>query len=248
MEPLPKLLAEGVNRTNVPVYGSTVATVEITDSRGHVEAHRIPFVVTDLKRYPLYLGMPWVASCNPKMNFAQQRLLLRGRKVKDQPPFQQVGIKDAESFDRSMRDPTVDVYACSINFLGQVGPEQPNMDQMPAEYAEYADVGSEDSAKELPEHASHDLVIQLIPGSQPPHQPLYNLSATELEKLRKYLSDFLSRGWIRKSKSPAGAPILFAKKKDSTLRLCVDYQGLNKITVKNRHPLPLIPESLEQLA
>jgi hypothetical protein len=49
-------------------------------------------------------------------------------------------------------------------------------------------------------------------------------------------------------KSPAGAPILFAKKKDGSLRLCIDYQGLNKVTVKNRHPLPLIAESLERLA
>jgi hypothetical protein len=69
-----------------------------------------------------------------------------------------------------------------------------------------------------------------------------------LEVLRKYLAEYLERGWIRRSKSPAGAPILFVKKKDGSLRLCVDYRGLNKITVKNRHPLPLISESLERLA
>jgi len=58
----------------------------------------------------------------------------------------------------------------------------------------------------------------------------------------------MARGWIQRSKSPAGAPILFVKKKDGSLRLCVDYRGLNRITVKNCHPLPFITESLEQLA
>jgi hypothetical protein len=116
------------------------------------------------------------------------------------------------------------------------------MSQLPPQYAEYADVGSEDDAKGLAEHSSHDLAIQLVSDAQPPHQPLYNLLATELEVLRKYLAEYMARGWIGRSKSSAGAPILFVKKKDSSLRLCVDYRGLNKITVKNQHPLPLISE------
>jgi hypothetical protein len=70
----------------------------------------------------------------------------------------------------------------------------------------------------------------------------------ELEFLRKYVDEYLQRGWIRRSRSLAGAPILFAKKKDGTLRLCVDYRGLNEITIKNRYLLPLILESLERLA
>jgi hypothetical protein len=77
---------------------------------------------------------------------------------------------------------------------------------------------------------------------------LYSLSKTELKLLRKYLDEYLSRGWIRHLKSPARAPILFAKKQDGSIRLCVDYRGLNKVTVKNRHPLPLITESLDRLA
>jgi hypothetical protein len=60
--------------------------------------------------------------------------------------------------------------------------------------------------------------------------------------------EYLSRGWIRRLKLLAGASILFAKKKDGGIRLCVNYRGLNKITLKNQHPLPLITESLERLA
>ena len=66
--------------------------------------------------------------------------------------------------------------------------------------------------------------------------------------LREYLRDALAKGWIRESSSPAGAPILFAPKKDGELRLCVDYRGLNKITKKNRYPLPLIGEILDRLS
>jgi hypothetical protein len=175
-------------------------------------------------------------------------MLFRGEKDKEKGAFQQIAIKDAELFNRSMQDPRTDVYTCTVNFVGQTTPVQANKAQIPPDYADFVNVGSEEDAKGLAEHSSHDLPIQLVPDTHPPHQPLYNLSATELEVLRKYLAEYIARGWIRRSKSPAGALILFVKKKDSSIRLCVDYRGLNKITIKNRHPLPLISESLERLA
>ena len=82
---------------------------------------------------------------------------------------------------------------------------------------------------------------------EPPFEPLYNLSNIKLAELRLYLDDALAKGWIQYSTSPAGAPILFVPKKDGGLRLCVDYRGLNKVTVKNCHPLPLISETLDRL-
>jgi hypothetical protein len=248
IEPVPQLFAECANGSEMPVYGYTFANVAITDSRGRTETHRVPFLVTDLQRYQMYLGLPWVDAARPRLNFAARRMLFKGSKTKDVGVFRQVAIEEAEALDRSMRDPTVDVYACLVNFVGQNAPVRPELAQLPSQYAEYADVASEDDAKALAEHSSHDLAIELAPETQPPHLPLYNLSMMELEVLRAYLTDYMARGWIRRSKSPAGAPILFAKKKDGTLRLCVDYRGLNRITVKNRHPLPLITESLERLA
>jgi transposase InsO family protein len=83
---------------------------------------------------------------------------------------------------------------------------------------------------------------------EPPHGPIYNLSQRELKALREYLEEATALGYIRPSESPAGAPILFVPKSDGTLRLCVDYRGLNKVTRKNRHPLPLISEILDRLA
>jgi hypothetical protein len=196
VDPLPKLLAEGVNGSEIPVYGTTTADVDITDSRGCVETHRVPFVVTDLRRYQVYLGLPWIDNHNPKLSYASRRMLFRGQKAKDERAFRQVAIEDAESFDRSMRDPRADVYACLVNFVGQLVPLDANAGQIPPQYAEYADVGSEEDARVLPDYSSHDLAIQIIPEGVPPHQPLYNLSATELEVLRKYLHDYMARGWI----------------------------------------------------
>ena len=76
---------------------------------------------------------------------------------------------------------------------------------------------------------------------------MYGLSPSELEVLKEYIDENLSKGHIRHSKSPAGAPVLFVKKKDGSLRLCVDYRGLNAMTVKNRYPLPLPNEILDRL-
>ncbi|KAJ1593931.1 hypothetical protein NDA11_007738 [Ustilago hordei] len=90
----------------------------------------------------------------------------------------------------------------------------------------------------------HDLHLELIEGGKPPQGPLYLKGPKEMSKLRRYLDENLEKGFIRPSKSPAQSPVLFVPKKDGGLRLCVDYRGLNEITVKNRAPLPLIEEQL----
>ncbi|KAH0607988.1 uncharacterized protein H6S33_002040, partial [Morchella sextelata] len=81
----------------------------------------------------------------------------------------------------------------------------------------------------------------------PPFGPLYPCSAPELKALREYLDKELSSGKISRSNSPAAAPILFIPKKDGTLRICVDYRGLNKVTVKDKYPLPIMSELRDRL-
>src|SRR5947199_6583227 len=98
----------------------------------------------------------------------------------------------------------------------------------------------------LPAGGPYDHPIDLK-GGQLPYGPIYNLSKKELKTLREYLQDSLQRSWIRESMSPAGAPILFAPKKDGELRLCIDYRGLNKVTWKNRYLIPLINEILDRV-
>ena len=98
-------------------------------------------------------------------------------------------------------------------------------------------------SNELPPHRSFNHAIDMVEGKEPPWGPIYALSEKELEVLRTYLDDMLRSGKIRPSKSLAVASILFVPKKEGRgLRLCVDYRGLNKVTILNRHPLPLMNE------
>lgn len=110
---------------------------------------------------------------------------------------------------------------------------------------EYADVFSLPTS--LPPSRSIDHRIELIPGSSPPCHATRRMSPLELEELRKQLDELLEKGYIVPSKSPYGAPILFVKKKDGTMRLCIDYRSLNDQTIKNKYPLPYIDEIFDQL-
>ena len=119
---------------------------------------------------------------------------------------------------------------------------------LPPEYAEYADVFEEKNSEVLPPHRPNvDHEIPLVPGAKPVYGPIYNLSETELKVLREYIDKMLAKGFIRPSKSPFGSPILFVKKPDGSLRLCVDYRKLNQLTIKNRYPLPLISELFDRI-
>ena len=119
---------------------------------------------------------------------------------------------------------------------------------IPAEYSDFSNVFSSDSPAELPEYTGiNDHPINLLDNKQPPYGPIYSLRPVELETLKTYIKANLASGFIRPSKSPAGALILFVRKKNGSLRLCVDYRGLNNLTIKNRYPLPLIGESLDCL-
>ena len=115
-------------------------------------------------------------------------------------------------------------------------------------YKEYRDVFEKKNADTLPQHRPYDCGIDLQEGTQPPFGPIYSLSQNELAALREYLDENLAKNFIQHSKSPTGAPILFVKKKDGSLRMCRDYRGLNKITIKNRYPLPLISGLFDQLS
>ena len=120
-----------------------------------------------------------------------------------------------------------------------------DLSYIPAEYHEYADVFSKKKADTLAPHRPYDLKINLEEGTSPPWGPIYSLSATELQALREFLDEHLPIGFIRPSRSSHGAPVLFVRKKDGSLRLCVDFRGLNKITKKDRYPLPLISDLLD---
>jgi hypothetical protein len=115
----------------------------------------------------------------------------------------------------------------------------------PPEYHEFADIFDKGNTNQFPPHRPYNLKIDLEDGAAPPLGTIYSLSPIKLEALRKFLDENISSGLLRSSSSLHGAPVLFVKKKDSSLRLCVDFRGLNQITKKDRYPLPLIADLLD---
>ena len=202
----------------------------------------VDFLVMDLKRVTILLGRLWLNEANPIIDFRRNRVVFRKKKH----PFQHILTQSPHDFRHATKNAITPVY--TIHLDPEVdNPAHPKIVILPTEYADYKGVFSEKKAELLPNHNAHQLHIDLEPGKLPPYGPLYNLSEQELQVLREYIDTHLKRGWIRPSTSSAGAPILFVKKKDGGLRLCVDYRGLNAITLKNRYPLPLIQESLSRL-
>ncbi|KAJ9561564.1 hypothetical protein OSB04_006724 [Centaurea solstitialis] len=111
---------------------------------------------------------------------------------------------------------------------------------------EFPDVFPEDLPR-IPPERQVEFRIDLIPGAAPVAKTPYRLAPPEMQELSNQLEELLEKGFIRPSSSPWGAPILFVKKKDGTLRMCIDYRELNKLTVKNRYPLPRIDDLFDQL-
>jgi hypothetical protein len=116
------------------------------------------------------------------------------------------------------------------------------------QFHQFLDVMGKEIADALPEHRPYDHAIQLKEGEVAPWGPIYPLSEAELETLREWIKEMLKTGKIRRSKSSASSPILFVPKPHNRgLRLCVDYRGLNRITVANRYPLPLMTELQDRI-
>jgi len=118
---------------------------------------------------------------------------------------------------------------------------------VPQDYHDYLVLFSKKKTRILPPLRYVDHAIPLIEGSKPPFGHMYSMSDSELKEVRKWIDEDLSKSFIRASSSSAASPILFVKKKDRSLRLCVDYHALNNITVKDRTLLPRIQETLSQI-
>ena len=119
---------------------------------------------------------------------------------------------------------------------------------VPKEYHDYITLFEEEERKDLPPHWHNDHKIDLDQTKDIPNKKLYPMKEKELEEWRDYLGKNLSQGRIREFDSPLGTPILVVKKKEGSIRLCVDYRGLNTVTKKDRYPLPLIGEALDRLS
>ena len=133
-------------------------------------------------------------------------------------------------------------WLASLTLEDEVKPES----DLPRVVYEYEDVFS-DELPGLPPQRVVDFGIELHPGTSPISMTPLRMAPVELQELRVQIQELLDKGFIRPSTSPWGAPVLFAKKKNKTLRLCIDYRQLNRVTIKNWYPLPRIDDLFDQL-
>ncbi|GJU82642.1 putative reverse transcriptase domain-containing protein [Tanacetum coccineum] len=123
--------------------------------------------------------------------------------------------------------------------------DEPRISDIPV-VRDFTDVFPEDLLG-LPPQRQVEFRIDLVPGATPVAKSPYRLAPSEMQELSGQLQELQDKGFIRPSHSPWGAPVLFVKKKDGSFRMCIDYRELNKITIKNRYPLPRIDDLFDQL-
>jgi len=141
-----------------------------------------------------------------------------------------------------------DEEATMIGRIGSTRQEEVQLEGLPKPYWQYSESFENEKAEMLALRRTCDHPIDLKDRATLPSGTIYSMSAYQLEQLNKYLHKMLAEGKIVDSKSPAGAPILFVPKPDRRLRLCVDYRQLNKLTILNEYPFPLITELRERVA
>lgn len=139
-------------------------------------------------------------------------------------------------------------FLCTLRFEEIEEKSGPIPEAIKELLGEFEDVMPDELPKKLPPKRTVDHEIELVPGTKPPARAPYRMSYPELEELRKQLKELLESGLIRPAKSPFGAPVLFQKKSDGSLRMCCDYRALNKLTVKNKYPIPLVADCFDRLS
>jgi len=225
--------------------------------------HRINCCVFPIRSYDLILGMPWLEEHNPDINWSQRELRLSiGRRIllvkaaekqAGEQRLMKIELLTKRQLQRTLKkDKEAQLFLlfCGTSQSGSTmeGRQGTGQDLFSAEWLlrEYSDV-LRDLPDKLPPKRRVEHPIDTIPGAKEPHRAPYRMSQAELDELKRQLDELLRKGWISPSVSPYGAPCLFVKKKDGTLRLCVDYRALNEITVKDRFPLPRVDDLLDRL-
>ena len=123
--------------------------------------------------------------------------------------------------------------------------ETPSLESVPV-VCEFPKVFPKD-LPEVPPEREIDFGIDLLPDNQLISIPSYTMAPVELKELKEQLKDLLDKGLIKPNISPWGSPVLFVKKKDGFLKMCIDYRQLNKVTIKNKYPIPRIDDLFDQL-
>ncbi|KAK3570811.1 hypothetical protein QTP86_027631 [Hemibagrus guttatus] len=192
---------------------------------------RLAFYVTSSPANPVILGFPWLQCHDPQISWRSGELV-----------YWSPACLERCLWDQASRP-------CRTSCVTETFLATP--DHFPRAYTEFWEVFwevfSEERAARLPSHQPWDCAIDLLPNSSPPRGRVYPLSLPEAKAMEEYIETALAAGHIWPSTSLVAAGFFFMGKKDGGLRPCIDYQGLNAITVLYPYPLPLVPAALEQL-
>uniref|UniRef100_A0A8C6M011 ribonuclease H n=1 Tax=Nothobranchius furzeri TaxID=105023 RepID=A0A8C6M011_NOTFU len=221
--PLPTpLKASSLDGGTLTTITHQTVPVNLLVSGNHQES--ISFFVFPSPHSPVVLGHDWLVTHNPQINWRTSQVVVWSSHCL---------TNCLRSASPSSSAPTPDP------------PVPPDLSGVPEEYHDLSLVFSKDRASSLPPHRPYDCAIDLLPGAPLPSSRLNNLSKPEQVCMSTYIQESLASGLIRPSTSPLGAGFFFVSKKDGSLRPCIDYRGLNQITVKNRYPLPLLSSTFE---
>ncbi|KAL0193301.1 hypothetical protein M9458_011597, partial [Cirrhinus mrigala] len=202
----------------------TTSDLHLTTGALHTETIR--FFLIQAPCNPVILGLPWLQQHEPLISWTEGQI--------------------TQWSDRCFA-PCFPTLKPRVLEVASVKVDSPIADNIPPEYHDLAEVFSKSEATHLPPHRPSDCAIELLPGTTPPKGRIFPLSQPETDAMKAYIEEELAKGFIVPSTSPASAGFFFVKKKDVSLRPCIDFRGLNDITVKYRYPLPLVPPALEQL-
>ena len=262
--------AQKIDGIILDTFGMVVIAFPVTDKVNRVRFFEETFLMANISP-EVVLGMPFLILSGADVDFLGRELRWRTYTTKETlTTTRRVELMGKKEFAAAALDSESETFVIHVALLssdvlpsfsllelnihpfckpqvsGLITEEAPT--KIPAEYLDFADVFSLDLASELFKHTRiNHHAIELVDGQQPPYGPIYSLEPVELETLKAYIETNLAKGFIRPSKSPADAPILFDQKSNSSFRLCDDYRGFNNLTIKNQYPLPLIRESLDRL-
>ncbi|KAL0544328.1 hypothetical protein IC582_019441 [Cucumis melo] len=211
---------------------------------GHVI--EVTLIVLDMLDFDVILGMDWLAVNHASIDCSRKEVTFN--------PPSMASFKFKGGGSKSLPQVISAIRASKLLSQGTWGILASVVDTREADVSlssepvvrDYPDVFPEELPG-LPPHREVEFAIELEPGTVPISRAPYRMAPAELKELKVQLQELLDKGFIRPSVSPWGAPVLFVKKKDGSMRLCIDYRELNKVTVKNRYPLPRIDDLFDQL-
>ncbi|XP_057779913.1 uncharacterized protein LOC130998515 [Salvia miltiorrhiza] len=203
--------------------------------------------ILEMTDFDVILGMDWLSQ-NHAVIKCRDREVVFQHPGKDQFSFRMNKTRRTPHIISAMKAVNMmkkaDCQACLVNVMSST-PADLKIEDIPV-VREYPEVFPEDVTG-IPPDRQVEFTIDLIPGATPISKAPYRMAPPELEELKIQIQELLDKGFIRPSVSPWGAPVLFVKKKDGTMRMCIDYRELNKLTIKNKYPLPRIEDLFDQL-